>query len=294
MVTLVTGLPGAGKSTFFAFLMSYARRTVFLSKHDEPFASMMLPRLPLHGVDPATVRLLEGGAWELPNAVEDLAMIVRAMGADLVLFDPMGSFLPGGASPNEEQAVRAALDGAGAIAAATSAAVVGIRHPGKAAGNDVKGSAAWMEQPRSVVRLDYSRGPPEVRTISLAKPGPGGNPPERFFRLEGEEGQARRFVLGEFVDPGEAAARRGGNDLYAQSQLNGAVDLLQHFLAPGRQPHPAIILAASKEGISPTTIDRAAGILHVQKKREGFGPGQVSYWSLPDSALPPDSPQTPL
>src|SRR5262245_55624413 len=112
--------------------------TVLLLNAEDDARDTIRPRVTAAGADPERVRVLGApglGLERLPRFPDDITSLeqaVRESGAVLVVIDPMMAFFPPEVSANNDQSVRTALTPLAAVAAATDACVLLVRHLRKA------------------------------------------------------------------------------------------------------------------------------------------------------------------
>lgn len=283
-LTVVTGQPNAGKSTFGAYLMGMAARSVVLPGAEEQFEINALPRLKANRADPRNVLLLRDTAYTFPAHKERVARAVEKVGAQLVWIDPLDNYL-GDVSENDGQEVRAFLESLAWIGHQTGAAVVGVRHPGKLVANLLPGSRCWRAVPRMVLRLLYEPGPPEKRVCEPYKNSMGGDARPRYYDLIGEEGKAKAFVWLDGADVASVDSMLNVTDKIERWKVDQAEELLGHLLAEGEMESTEVYKAGDAERIDSRLMRRAAERIGVVIRREGFGKGHRSYWSLPGPTL---------
>lgn len=285
-LTLVVGEGAVGKSSFVAWLLAQARSAIFFPGFEENFRVQTLPRLRIYATARDNINVVEGHDWRLPDAKTRLARLASMLTADLIVFDPISSYLVEGGSENDGAFVRGALEAASEVAAGSGAAIVGVRHPGKSAGNIMVGSREWRNVPRSIVQLQLDPGPPVRRLVRLFKDSLGQGESVREYTLKGEPGKPLMFELGAAMASEEAALLSKLADDIERSRFRQAVELLQRVLAEEEQESSYIYGQAEKEKISDRTIHRAAQSLGIKVRREGSGKNHKCYWMLP---TPPGS-----
>jgi hypothetical protein len=287
MLSFLVGLPGSGKSTFLAYLMSKAKQTILLPGWEEDTGCMLVPRLKVNGVQLGTVRILTRPDWFVPSRLPRLAELVGKDRAELVVLDPVDDYLDDGINENDNLAVRVALTGLAQLAKRTGAAVVATRHPGKDPANVMVGSRAWRAVPRSILELIEDPGPPRRRLIQSFKDSLGQDVATRYFDLVGEPGSPRAFVLGNAVAELVVAEAKEVPDRIERWTIDQAEELVRGLLADGEMEAKRVYQAAQEERFTERTIKRAAERIGVVYRREGNGQLHRSYWSLPVCA--PDS-----
>jgi len=210
----VSGDPGDGKSLVLTTLAAQITRglplpygstqvrepkaVLYLSTEDDA-ADTIRPRVEAAGGDPSLVYVQDDTHHLiLPGSAEALEGIIRRLGAEMVVIDPLFSYV-GDLETNSFTAAVAVCDRLKRIAAATHCILVTIRHLNKAIGAAARyragGSIGWQAKPRVALSLGRDPNDREVRVLAPIK----GN--------VGREPQAATFRVGEVVQDGEAVAR---------------------------------------------------------------------------------------
>lgn len=280
-LTLLVGGSNSGKSTFLAHLVKHARSTVYLPGYEEDPDLSLLPRLLANHVRLDDVHLLDRGNWKMPVARDKLLKIVQQLRADLVVVDPVTSYIAEGGSENSPENVRELLEAFLYIAVETDCAVVVVRHPGKDPNNLLRGAGSWREVPRVILELLLEKGECERRLIRFEKDGYGRGIPPSAYKLNGEKGRAKVFALAEAVTEARADLMRDVPDQLERLKIDQAVELLKSLLHDGRKDAKTIFAAGDLERLSERTMRNAARQLGIKPIREGFGTDMKSYWALP-------------
>jgi len=277
-LSFVIGRPGIGKSSYLASLMSRAQRTVLLPGYEESIDTKVLRRLRAHGVNLDNLLILDDKAYTLDLHSEEIAKTAHLWKADLVVFDPIDSYLSDDASENDGQKVRPILEKASKIAQKTGAAVVGSRHPGKGPDNLMVGSRQWEAVPRHIIELLPDGGSPERRMMRLHKPRGCKEPPPTYYDLaEGPAGQWV-FTLGEAIDPAVIELAKAMPDAMDRSVHDLACELAKRLLADCDMEAKEIYKHAEAERIPERSMRWAKKTLKINHRREGSGPGSKVFW----------------
>jgi hypothetical protein len=285
MFSMLVGRPNAGKGTLVTYLARMAKKTVIFTSPEDPAEYMLVPRLIANGVNLDTVLILEDRAATLPSDRDRITRRVRDFGADLVVFDPISSFMDDSTNENDGQHVRALLEAAAAVAEATLAAVLGVRHPGKAASNVMVSSREWGAVPRSIIELVVDDGPPERRIIRSYRDALGAQFQPRYYQLVGEPKKPKVFTLGEPVSPALLRLVRDVPDRRDRRKIDMACDLLKSLLAEGEQ-HSGWVLDRGKDiGLCPGTMYDAVDKMGVTLRQHGGGKGS-EHFMVPPSNWP--------
>jgi len=252
-----------------------------LPGYEESIDTKVLRRLRAHGVNLDNLRILDDKAYTLDLHSEEITRIAFIWKADLVVFDPIDSYLSDDASENDGQKVRPILEKASKMAQKTGAAVVGSRHPGKGPDNLMVGSRQWEAVPRHIIELLPDGGSPERRMMRLHKPRGCKDPSPTYYDLvEGPTGQWV-FTLGEAIKPEVIELAKAMPDAMERSIHTLACELLERLLANGEMASKDIFAHAEKERIAERTMRWAKKTLGISHRREGNGPAHQVFWHKP-------------
>jgi putative DNA primase/helicase len=212
----------------------------------------------------------------------------------LVIIDPISSYL-GKTDSHKNAEVRGVLEPLSAMADRTGVAVLSVTHFSKAGSvNNAKalhrfiGSIAFVGAPRAAFIVIEDAEDKNRRLFlhaknNLAEPAQG-----LAFGLRQtmiKEGLFASHVRWEVepvtVTANEAlAAEKEGT---RTKKIEEAKTFLKDILADGPVAQTQIEADAEDAGHSWATVRRAKKKLKLNVIREGFGPGSVSYWALPDT-----------
>lgn len=284
---LVAGRTGIGKTHFTHWVMSRARRTVYLPGKETDYHTELTAKLAAAGVDPESVEVVVARGIRFPSSQHRITQCVKEFGADLLLLDPASSYLGEGIEENNNPGVRACLESLTAIAADTGCCVVAVHHPGKAAGNTVRGAAAWKDVPRCVYSLGDDPGTSGRRMLSAEKYYYGTWPPRRYYAIENGPGGCGVFRLQENVDDTLADLVTESREREEGSKIELACEILTRILASGEQEAKTLIGHLGHYGIQPPTFYKAAKRLNLAPRGEGQGGDYKRYYTLPPNASNP-------
>jgi hypothetical protein len=280
----VVGQPEVGKSSFLAFLIGRAERTLLLPGFEEDLERVTLPRLKAHGAKLSTVNVLNDRPYHFPGHTDLLTAAAQRWRADLIVLDPVDSYTDEGKGENDSVAVRLALEALATLAIRTGAAVVGTRHPGKDPTNVCPGSRQWRAVPRVILELVSLSTDPPQQHISSYKCSIRKKPPPLSFTLADQGKRWPVFTPGELVDPAEAALAHDlpkGGERWKHEE---AWELIQAVLADGEKDSREVIAKGEEYRINESTLRHAAARYGVTKRGEGYGAAFRCYWTLPDGA----------
>ena len=320
MVTVVTGDPGVGKSTF---IIDIAARVstgspmpgdgpassprepadVIVLTAEDPLAQVVRPRLEAHGGALERIYALQGIRTtgekattyidrppELPHDVADIAAVVTAHRAALVVIDVLNAYLGDNIDTHKDHSVRRALAPLSAMAQATGAAVVVLGHLTKNRGGPAiyaaSGSIGVVGAARSVLLVGRDPKNEERRVVAVTKPNLAPLPPSLAFTVVPDEEHGCGRIAWE-RDPvalvaDELVAMRPTVDADEQADRDEAVAFLQETLTVGlRVDSKDIKRRARAEGIKEPTLHRARRPAGVRIDREGRGKDHKSWWSIP-------------
>jgi putative DNA primase/helicase len=325
--TILAGEPGLGKSQLSAFLAAAVTTggdwpsgegranlgsVIVLSAEDDA-ADTIIPRLMAAGADLSRVHIVsavalgEGKGRRMFNLQSDLAALERAIEARgdvrLVIIDPVSSYL-GKTDSHKNAEVRAVLEPIGEMGSRLRVAVIGVTHFSKGAGtsanNRIIGSIAFVAAARAAFIVSRD---PDDENRRLFVPSKNNLGPDREglgFRIETREvGQGIIAPAVSFdglpvtrtadeilsaISSGGPATSKDDAKLFLIDALNGGPASVPDLEAMARA-HGLLGEAQRLANCKP--IRSAADDLGVLKKREGFGPGSVVRWSLPDAPYTP-------
>jgi hypothetical protein len=260
---------------------------LFLNAEDDATDTIQ-PRVVAAGGDPDRVHVLAApglGSERLPQFPDDTSALedaVRDTRAALVVIDPMMAFFPPTVSANNDQCIRTALSPLAAVAAATGACVLLVRHMRKAAGGHAihrgAGSVGIVGAVRSGLVVACHPDDAELRVMAVTKSNLGPPGPSLGFRLRRGGPTGQSFV--EWAGPidltaddlcGAGAPVRAGRQCRTR-----AAEWLRAFLAGGPRRATDIQAAAVESGITWRTLERVKGATGV--KSDPVRQGKTTEW----------------
>jgi putative DNA primase/helicase len=318
-LNLLVGDPGNGKSfatldiaahvstgTDFPDGSPCQQGSVILITGEDGIADTVRPRLDAQGADVTRIHHLKIKAgdterqFDIGTHIDQLREKIREHGdVRLLIIDPLTAYL-GDTDPNKDSRVRALLTPFAALAEEMRVAILAVMHLNKAAVMDaiyrVTGSVAFIAQARAAWAVVPD--PQELsRRLFLklkANLAPADIPGLAFTIAANEQGRpvltwcdevvtlSLRDVMGGFSN-----ARRGPKP----NKLELAKSLITDLLSDGKE-HPSVDFdtAAKAAEISMRTLNEAAKVLGVERRKDGFAGGWL--WSLDvgeNSASSPNS-----
>lgn len=324
-MTLLVGRPGEGKSFLTADIAARVSQgrdwpdgsgcpvgsVLLCSAEDDP-ADTIAPRLIAHDADRPRIHLLAGVLQRMSDGREaeriftltDLDPLRDALerldDCRLIVVDPVGSYLGGGADAHRDNEVRGVLAPLCKLAERHAAALIVVAHTRKSAATHADdmalGSRAFTGLARSVLHLlvdpDGEDDPALRRRLLL----PGKNnlakrPDGLAFDIGpgdaiDDSGQPRpciRWHAGTVdITADDAVNREPDRDKAKRTERDEAVDWLRQALAAGTRPANDIIEEAREaQGIAKRTLDRARKAVGVDAYRPK-NPGPW-WWRLPNA-----------
>lgn len=309
-LAVLDGDPGTGKSFVTTDLAARVSRgtpmpggtpperagVVLLLNAEDDAADTIRPRVAAAGGDPDRVRILAApglGLDRLPQFPDDVPALeaaVRESAAVLVVIDPMMAFLPPTVSANNDQCIRTALTPLAAIAAATDACVLLVRHLRKHGGAAAlyrgAGSIGIVGAARTGLVIARHPDDPDLRVLATHKTNVGVPGPSLGFRLVQREG-------------GQAVEWTGRLDLTADDLLGAgaplragrhsrerAAEWLRQFLADGPRKVAELKEAAAGAGIAWRTLERVKESLGFRS--EAVRTGDRTEWQWRDPGVKED------
>jgi hypothetical protein len=316
-VTVLDGDPDLGKSSITLDVAARVstgspmpdghqlegKGSVILLSAEDGIADTIRPRLDAHGADQQRVEVLTAVAqadvperpWSLPGDLPILRNAIERVGASLVVIDPLMAFLAGEVNSNRDQDVRRALHPLSELANPPGVAVVDVRHLNKSGGANAVyrggGSIGIIGAARSALMVmpDPDDETECRRVLAVSKCNLAPRAPSLAYHVETSEEHDCGRVVWEGQSRHTAVTLLSGppND-EERSVRAEASDWLRALLTPDRVRADEVkrLWRATGWG-SESTLTRARRDIKVVSRREGFGPGAVYWWELPDHAGQP-------
>lgn len=266
--------------------------TVLLTAEDG-LADTIRPRLDAAGADPDRVVALEGirpdsesGDVVTPTVedVEGIGEAIQAVGARLLIVDPLVAYLGADTNSHRDADVRRALKGLAKMADRLGVAVLAIRHLTKGGGSNPKyrggGSIGLIGAARSGLLVAEDPDAPDTRRVlASTKCNLAPEPPSLTFRPEpARNGSVRIAWEGESEHGAHALLERPtGEERTAREE---AADVLRQELRGGPVPVEDLQALADRLGLSFKTFRRAKDAIGAEAVREGFGKGGRWSWRI--------------
>lgn len=306
-ITLIDGNPDLGKSFFTVDLAARVSRgrgmpsdggtdseiepagVVMASAEDDP-ARTIRPRLEAAGADLERVipmTMIDGRPLVLPDDLNHIETNVMAKQAKLVVIDPLFAFLTSKVDSNSDHDIRRVLHLLKEMAERCQCAVVVVRHLNKRSSDGEPiyrggGSIGILGASRSTLLLGPHPSETGLRVVARIKGNLSPQPAALGFRFESvilpTGDTARLSWIGEVeVEASELLKHHGGRK--QGNALSEAKSWLECQLANGAKLAHLIAQAATKDGISESTLKRAKLALQVKSDRPSFDGGWL--WELP-------------
>jgi putative DNA primase/helicase len=297
-LTLIDGDPGVGKSLLTLDLA--ARLTsaselpdgfkpgqpisVLILSAEDSLEDTIVPRLLGAGanLDRVHAPSAASGFPVFPEACPFLKELIQKLQARLVILDPFFAFLGSDIGSLNDLMIRRALAPLVALAEATQAAIVLVRHLRKFAAGEATyrglGSIAILGSARTAFLVAPDRDDSEKRILACTKNNLGRFPPSLSFRIGSSDAGLPRL---DWLGPVSQTAA----DLLESPRPRGnavpqALAFLQSRLAQGPQGRQTLLAEAEQAGISFRSLERAKsqlGVVSEQRREDGRN---VWYWSL--------------
>ncbi|PMC75533.1 AAA family ATPase [Brachybacterium sp. UMB0905] len=309
-LSLLAGREGLGKSTLAAWITAQVTRgtlpgdlygqprSVIIVATEDSWAHTLVPRLMAAGADLSrvlnvTVETSDGfmTGLSLPKDITALAREAEARDVALMVLDPITSRLEN-LDTHKDAEVRRALEPLVAMGDRVGMSVLGLIHLNKSSAdplNAVMGSKAFTAVARSVstVVADPEDEDDRRRLFGTVKNNLGpALPASEVFTVESCEVEGRRgaqIITGRLDWHGSSAttikSAMADPGMEVQGALGEAAEWLEDYLSmhPGT-PRVEVIRDAEKAGHKERTVKRAANVVGVLSRTEGF-PRQA-VWSL--------------
>jgi hypothetical protein len=324
-LTVLDGDPGLGKSAItldVAARVSAGRpfpdgaasdldgpRGVVLLSAEDGLADTVRPRLLAAGADLAHVSALTSvvdrplrrrrpdtaarPVFRLPNLADLVAIrrAVRAVGAALVVVDPIMAYLPRDVDSGRDSAVRALLARLAGLAQAEDVAVLVVRHLTKRAGRNPLyrggGSIGIIGAARSglLVARDPADPTNARRVLASTKANLALAPASLAYHLAPADpaaGNGSLRVVWEGPPDHTAATLLDAapdRDPDGPAALSASQDILRTLLADGPKLATAVQAEARLAGVSGGTLRRACHALGIRPRKDGYQGAWI--WELP-------------
>lgn len=277
-ITLLVGNPGVGKSLLTLYLaarlsrgdLGRARGRTLLLSAEDPWRETVMPRLAAAGADQALVMFPPpeaDGAERMLVLPDDLNRIenyaVKGQ-VDLVVIDPLSSYLRGSIDTWRESDVRGALAPISRLARAHNLAIVVVAHLNKGDNSDplrrVGGSIGFTAEARSMLLLandPEAPDDPERRILAHAKSNFGQLTESRLLHLRTPSHGKQAYVEDIGTSDLTAADLLVAEEREPRYKRREAAEFLKNELADGRRLVRELLTSAKQLGISETTLHRA-------------------------------------
>jgi putative DNA primase/helicase len=319
--TCIAGEPGTGKSQLMIYITAVVTTggdwpcgegrasigSVIILSAEDSAGDTIIPRLIVAGADRYRVHVVSAvrdtNGRRALNLQHDLDLlekkIVEIGNAALVVIDPVSSYL-GKTDSHNNSDVRGVLEPLSEMAERMRVAILSVTHFSKAGANNTTkalhrfiGSIAFTGAPRTAFAVFDDAECPGRRLFLHAKNNLAPPPQGLAFRLEqcivGDVGQS--IVASRVLWDAEpvtitanqamAADATGTESRTAKAET---MEFLQEVLSGEPVPAAEINRLARVHGLTAKAVRSARLALGVEIKRDGFGPGSKSLWSLPKGA----------
>jgi AAA domain/Primase C terminal 2 (PriCT-2)/RepB DNA-primase N-terminal domain len=294
------------------------KRSVIMLSAEDGVADTIVPRLMAAGADRQKVKIVtavyvaDGNGRRIFNLTHDLdvleKLIIELGDVGLIIIDPVDAYIGGNIDSHKNAAVRAVLEPISELADRLGVAILALTHFSKQLGGKTIyrfiGSIAHIGAARVAFAVVAD---PEDKTRMLLLHAKNNLAPtqkglayrvEQHLVAEGIIGASinfeREYVTNTTAD--EVLAAEGGSEATAKDDVK---EFLQVVLAGGRvkvkdieaEARAACLMGENQQMRQSKPFRSASDELKIFKSREGFGPGAVHYWSLPQHA-PSNTPDT--
>lgn len=278
MLSMVVGLPAVGKSTFIAWLVAQAGCAAIMPGFEEEVEVTTLPRLQANGANLRLIRFLDDRDYRLPRDKQRIASILKHWEAEILVMDPIDSYMEEDLNENAGRDVRLMLEAAAWVAKESGAAVVGVRHPGKDRLNVMPGSRQWRAVPRSIVELCSDGNSPPRLLIRHYKDSLGQDARPRQYRLEGERGKPRRFVMSDEVDTSMGGLAQAAADPTERLDIQTAGRHIRHLFETTTEASVTdLVNLCRSNGIGDKARREAVRLLGIFSKPSSSGGKWIMY-----------------
>ncbi|QXT39428.1 AAA family ATPase [Gymnodinialimonas ceratoperidinii] len=294
MITILEGDPGLGKSFLsmhLASVVSKGRRlpdrcklakgnVLYISAEDDASYTTR-PRIDAMGGDPSRIRVLNDWIEFNDGGLSILEAEIEEFGPDLIIIDPLVSFVPTEARGKDPAAIRGLLHRLTNMVADNDCAIVIVRHLTKMKQENALyqggGTIDVIATARSALRLAADPDDPEKKVLAHLKHNIGPRGPSWVFSLVPSK-RAGDIPVVKFSGRSDLTVDdlQGASGGAGPKPREAADDFLKRYLGDGSRKANDSYEAAKREGISKRTLDRAKQRLGVRSRQKT----KTWYWSL--------------
>ena len=286
MITILAGQAGIGKTTVAMWLacgvsngqLMPGKRpgTVFYLTHENDAGVVLRPRMEAMGGAMERILIPRDTGTPLTMGDPRLWDIAKTVGCkpDLVIFDPVQSFMAAGKDMNSAADVRTVMDELNRFAGHFNTAVLLIAHLNKYSNNGsndpcerIMGSNDFRAVARSICFLGRSPEDPNLCVLAQAKNSLGALGPNASFVFDSEKG-LRWVEQDTDLTAQQVIQFTDVKPLKKQSAIERAKEIIKKMLAEQESVRSNDVMAAcAREGISYGTVYRAKNELKVEEER---------------------------
>lgn len=296
MITILAGVAGQGKTTLALWLASQVSNgslmpdgepgTVFYFTVENDESIVLRPRLEAMGANLDKIVIQRSGTPQTTLADPALPAMTSLYGykPDLIVFDPVQSYLGRKCDMNRTDDVRRVMDQLNKVVRTTNAAALLICHIRKVPmgfngrpTDLINGSSDFVNVARSVCFLGRDPARPDVCVVAQEKNSLGLPGASLAFTI-GEDGAVHWSDEECELTAAQILTYSDEKRRHAARPSERAQAALRDLLAKNEKMRSTDILeACAKQGISRSAVYRARDELPIQKQRTGMG----SFWSMP-------------
>lgn len=306
MLSILGGVSGAGKTSLALDIAAAVSRgarlpfdegegelqpgRVFYLTAENDANKVLRPRLERLGADLDRVFLQKGASFSMREPL--LWDLCRSYRPDLLVFDPIQSFLGPGVQMNRAEQVRPIMDDLISLAKELDMAVLLISHmskpgPGVSSALDrLLGSSDFRNSARSILIAGADPENPGTRVFAHAKNSLGQAGASQRYRIEAGGRVAYDGPCTLSADRIICAVEAGGSRTRSAPTLEQAVRALDQLVGfvGWVEVHRAYKLC-EEQGFSEKTLRKAKEQLGLKNLMFGRGAGRKFYWFRPEMGL---------